>query len=265
MISLKCFLFVFKGIYLHGTKFKRYWGTSPPPSFAPQDPAFPQQKYYSSCGSFQVHSSLAHVPLVHPVLSTETLSQDITVMPLTPLGLPTPFSKLRGLPAPDVPRAGPWRPRTCSPWRQRPALQWPRAPPRASPAGPAGEEVAAAAVASTASTASTAAPAVGAQAPKQDGGASAAFPRSGLDRRPPAAGRPLQPPAQAPVGSTALSGSGQGGAAAGCRAPGLGAGQGRWGGGVRGRGRRGRGGLGHGGVGAPSQPARLKVTAVSAP
>lgn len=51
-----------------------------------------------------------------------------------------------------------------------------------------------------------------AQAPEQDGGASPARRRSGLGRLRPAAGRPLQPPARAPVSSAALSGRGRHGA-----------------------------------------------------
>lgn len=97
--------------------------------------------------------------------------------------------------------------RLCSGCAPRPA------PPRPSLGGPAGGGVAAAA-------ASTAARVVGAQAPEQDGDASTARPRSGLGWRSPAAGRPLQPPARAPVSSAALSGSGRGVAAAGRRARG---------------------------------------------
>lgn len=59
---------------------------------------------------------------------------------------------------------------------------------------------------------------MGAEAPEQDGGASAERRQSGLGRQLSAAGRPLQPPARALVSSAALSGSGRGGAAAGRRA-----------------------------------------------
>lgn len=109
-----------------------------------------------------------------------------------------------GTVGPTSPGGGAWR---CSGRAPRPAP---------ASAGLAGGGVAAAAAAA----ASAAARAVGAQAPEQDGGASTARPRSGLGRRSPAAGRPLQPPASAPVSSAALSGSGRGGAAAGQRAQG---------------------------------------------
>lgn len=114
--------------------------------------------------------------------------------------------------AAGLPRAG----THCAPGlrgaRLRPLAAVPRAAAAARPApprpAPAAAGLAEGGVAEAAA-ASTAARAVGAKAPEQHGGAGAARPRSGLSRRPPTAGGPLQPPARAPVSSAALSGRGR--------------------------------------------------------
>lgn len=152
-----------------------------------------------ACGAFRVHSGHAHVPFARPVVAAARVSLWITVPQLAPLRLPAPFLGLPGCPPPRalLPLAA--APPRCSGRTPRPAP---------ASAGLAGGGVAAAAAAARA---------VGAEAPEQDGGASAVRPRSGRGRRPPAAGRPLQPPARAPVSSAPFSGSGRGGAARGRR------------------------------------------------